>query len=272
MKRLFIILSAVVILAACKNETTKQLCMDLSHIQAFVPADDVNYYADSINGYATFSAENNIMIIPEEITKEQYEDLLRDKYVFRSNEIESGTALYAELDKKAGKNVDRYDSIRCLFCFDGDDNVIRSNYYIYHYPEIKQYECCIIAPLTMESFIMTEDGIIDSTFMQAETSTYDKNGIFVGQEGHDCDFHGDLWFYWYDEKNCHMVPICHYVDYRWNEETYDFDLCWISDDELLVSAVSTGNSGGFGWAGGYKATGLAPWQTPVYYKLKLSIK
>ena len=105
MKRLFIILSAVAILAACKNETTKQLCMDLSHIQAFVPADDVDYYADSINGYATFSAENNIMIIPEEITKEQYEDLLRDKCVFRSNEIESGTALYAELDKKAGKNV-----------------------------------------------------------------------------------------------------------------------------------------------------------------------
>ncbi len=262
MKRVLITLSVVALLAACKNETAKQTGMDLSHIQAFVPADDVDYYADSINGYATFSAENNIFIIPEEITKEQYENLLTDKYVFIPQKVNSNTALYAKLDKKTQKHVALYDSL-IGYC--------KLSSFLY-YKETKQYECCMEFPLTFESFMMTEDGIIDSTFMISDVSSYGTNKIFAAQEGHDCDFHGDLWFYWYDEKNCHMVPICHYVDYRWSEETYDFDLCWIGDNELLVSAISDGNSGVYGRAGGYRKTGLAPYGTPVYYKLKLTIQ
>ena len=118
--------------------------------------------------------------------------------------------------------------------------------------------------------MMTEDGIVDSTFMQSETSTYGTNGVFVGQRGHDCDFHGDLWFYWHDVQRHHMIPLCHYMDYRWSEDVEDFNICWISDDELLVSAVSTGDVGQ--WAGGYKPTTLAPNGTPVYYKLKITIR
>jgi hypothetical protein len=68
-----------------------------------------------------------------------------------------------------------------------------------------------------------------------------------------------------------MVPLCHYLDYRWNEECYGFSLCWISDNELLVSACSDGNSQ-WGYAGGYKPTTLAPHGTPVYYKLTITIQ
>ncbi|MBQ3983617.1 MAG: hypothetical protein II633_07570, partial [Bacteroidales bacterium] len=62
----------------------------------------------------------------------------------------------------------------------------------------------------------------------------------------------------------------HYLDYRWNEDC-DFNLCWISDNELLVKAVSNGNSQ-WGWVGGYKPTTLAPHGTPVYYKLTITIQ
>ena len=36
--------------------------------------------------------------------------------------------------------------------------------------------------------MMTEDGIVDTTYMQSETRTYGTNRIFVGQEGFDCDW------------------------------------------------------------------------------------
>lgn len=267
---------AVVLLAACQTGTVRQTGMDLSHIRAFVPAEGQRYHADSINGYATFSQENNVLIIPEEITKEQYDALLSDKNVFRSEAVNPHSTRYAEIDHKTRNNIVRYDSLRGnhpLFdelIQERRQDAVSEISQVIHYPEIKQYECQIYAPLTIESFIMTEDGIIDSTFMQASnSSSYGKNRIFVGQEGHDCDFHGSLWFYWYDEKSRHMVPICHYKDYRWNEDTSDFSLCWISDDELLVSAVSNGND--FFGAGGYKPKALAPYGTPVYYKLRLTL-
>ena len=129
----------------------------------------------------------------------------------------------------------------------------------------------MLAPLTNESFMMTEDGIIDSTFMQSETRTYGTNRIFVGQEGSDCDFHGSLWFYYYDSSAHHMIPLCHYMDFRWCEEAENYNLCWISENELLVSAASTGNNE-WGWVGGYKPTNLAPHGTPVYYKLTLTVQ
>ena len=151
-----------------------------------------------------------------------------------------------------------------------EDDEIRADA-ISYFPETKQYEFMMWVPLTTVSFMMTEDGIVDTTFMQSETSTYGTNRIFVGQEGHDCDFTGSLWFYRYDEENHHMVPLCHYLDYRWNEECYGFNLCWISDNELLVSACSNGNSQ-WGYAGGYKPTTLAPHGTPVYYKLTITIQ
>ena len=127
-------------------------------------------------------------------------------------------------------------------------------------------------PLTTVSFMMTEDGIIDTTFMQSETSTYGTNLIFVGQEGHDCDFHGSLWFYYYDSSAHHMIPLCHYMDYRWCEEAEGFNFCWISDNELLVKAASTGNNSEWGWVGGYRPTNLAPHGTPVYYKLTITLQ
>ena len=151
----------------------------------------------------------------------------------------------------------------------GDDEIKADA--ISYFPETKQYEFMMWIPLTTVSFMMTEDGIVDTTFMQSETSTYGTNRIFVGQEGQDCDFTGSLWFYRYDEQNHHMVPLCHYLDYRWNEECYGFNLCWISDNELLVSASSNGNSQ-WGYAGGYKPTTLAPRGTPVYYKLTITIQ
>ena len=280
MKKLFIlstIVCAIGLTTACKNGAQRLTAIDFANVQEYIAADDENFKVDSINGYSTFSADNRIVIVPEEITKKEYERLLTDKYTLNPVAIDTNSALYAELDSLSRPNARRYDLIRGFTLDDEMLQEIRGEYEesqaesIYYFPETKQYEFMMWVPLTTLSFMMTEDGIIDSTFMQSETSTYGTNRIFVGQEGHDCDFTGSLWFYRYDEQNHHMVPLCHYLDYRWNEECYGFSLCWISDNELLVSACSDGNSQ-WGYAGGYKPTTLAPHGTPVYYKLTITIQ
>ena len=269
------VLFAIGLTTACKSGTPHLTVIDFANIQEYTEAEGTAYKVDSINGYSTFSADNRIVIIPEEITRKEYERLLTDKYTIQPVAIDTNASLYAELYKKGLENSVRYNRVRG-FWWEEEDELLEEeqDYYIipiYHYPQTKQYEYVMLAPLTNESFMMTEDGIIDSTYMQSETRTYGTNRIFVGQEGHDCDFHGSLWFYYYDSSAHHMVPLCHYMDYRWCEETENFNFCWISDNELLVSSASTGNSV-WGWAGGYKPTNLAPHGTPVYYKLTLTIR
>ena len=274
MKKL-LLLGAIVctlgMMTACKSGEKDVAKLDFLHIKEFIPNDSMEYYADSIDGYATFSAENNIVIIPEEITKEQYHKLLTNKYTLRQIAIDTNTPRYAELYKLGLQNSLRYDSIRGLSEWEEVEEYT-SNIPIYHYPETRQYEYVMLAPLTNESFMMTEDGVVDTTFMQSETRTYGTNRIFVGQEGGDCDFYGNLWFHWYDEQSHHMVPLCRYVDYRWSNDGVEqgFDICWISEDELLVAAVSNGNGGE--WVGGYTTADLAPAGTPVYYKLKITTR
>ena len=270
------IVCAIGLLTACTSGAQRHTAIDFANIQEYIAADDENFKVDSINGYSTFSADNRIVIVPKEITKKEYERLLTDKYTLHPVAIDTNSALYAELDSLSRPNA------RHLYLMRGytpDDEMlqeIRGNEEIradsiYYFPETKQYEFMMWVPLSTVSFMMTEDGIVDTTFMQSETRTYGTNRIFVGQEGHDCDFTGSLWFYRYDEQNHHMVPLCHYLDYRWNEECYGFSLCWISDNELLVSACSNGNSQ-WGYAGGYKPTTLAPHGTPVYYKLTITLQ
>ena len=278
MKKLFILYSivcAIGLTTACKSGAQRLAAIDFSNVQEYIAADDENYKVDSINGYSTFSAGNRIIIVPEEITKKEYERLLTDKYTLHSVAIDTNSALYAELDSLSRPNA------RHLYLMRGytpDDEMLQEIRgeseikadSIFYFPETKQYEFMMWVPLTTVSFMMTEDGIIDTTFMQSETRTYGTNRIFVGQEGHDCDYHGSLWFYYYDSSAHHMIPLCHYLDYRWNEDC-DFNLCWISDNELLVKAVSNGNSQ-WGWVGGYKPTTLAPHGTPVYYKLTITLQ
>ena len=279
MKKVIIILAVLCgigLMTACNSGAQRLAAIDFSNVQAYIAADDENYRVDSINGYSTFSADNRIVIVPEEITKKEYERLLTDKYTLHSVTIDTNSALYAELDSLSRPNARHLYLMRGYTPYDEmlqeirEDDEIRADA-ISYFPETKQYEFMMWVPLSTVSFMMTEDGIVDTTFMQSETSTYGTNRIFVGQEGHDCDFTGSLWFYRYDEQNHHMVPLCHYLDYRWNEECYGFSLCWISDNELLVSACSNGNSQ-WGYAGGYKPTTLAPHGTPVYYKLTITIQ
>lgn len=279
MKKLFILCSivcAIGLMTACNSGAQRLTAIDFANVQAYIAADDENFKVDSINGYSTFSADNRIVIVPEEITKKEYERLLTDKYTLHPVAIDTNSALYAELDSLSRPNARQLYLMRGYTPYDEmlqeirEDDEIRADA-ISYFPETKQYEFMMWVPLTTVSFMMTEDGIIDTTFMQSETSTYGKNRIFVGQEGQDCDFTGSLWFYRYDEQNHHMVPLCHYLDYRWNEECYGFSLCWISDNELLVSACSNGNSQ-WGYAGGYKPTTLAPHSTPVYYKLTITLQ
>ena len=279
MKKLFILCSivcAIGLTTACKNGPQRLTAIDFANVQEYIAADDENFKVDSINGYSTFSADNRIVIVPEEITKKEYERLLTDKYTLHPVAIDTNSALYAELDSLSRPNARHLYLMRGYTPYDEmlqeihEDDEIKADA-ISYFPETKQYEFMMWVPLTTVSFMMTEDGIVDTTFMQSETSTYGTNRIFVGQEGHDCDFTGSLWFYRYDEQNHHMVPLCHYLDYRWNEECYGFSLCWISDNELLVSACSDGNSQ-WGYAGGYKPTTLAPHGTPVYYKLTITIQ
>ena len=279
MKKVIIILAVLCgirLMTACNSGAQRLAAIDFANVKEYIAADDENFKVDSINGYSTFSADNHIVIIPKEITKKEYERLLTDKYTLHPVAIDTNSALYAELDSLSRPNA------RHLYLMRGytpDDEMLQEIRgeseikadSIFYFPETKQYEFMMWVPLTTVSFMMTEDGIIDTTFMQSETRTYGTNRIFVGQEGHDCDFTGSLWFYRYDEQNHHMVPLCHYLDYRWNEECYGFSLCWISDNELLVSACSNGNSQ-WGYAGGYKPTTLAPHGTPVYYKLTITLQ
>ena len=280
MKKVIIILAVLCgigLMTACNSGAQRLTAIDFSNVKEYIAANDENFKVDSINGYSTFSADNRIVIVPEEITKKEYERLLTDKYTLNPVAIDTNSALYAELDSLSRPNARRYDLIRGFTLDDEMLQEIRGEYEesqaesIYYFPETKQYEFVMWAPLTTESFMMTEDGIIDSTFMQSETRTYGTNRIFVGQEGHDCDYHGSLWFYGYDEQSHHMVPLCHYLDFRWSQDCGEFNLCWISENELLVEAVSNGNSE-WGWVGGYKPTTLAPHGTPVYYKLTLTIR
>lgn len=279
MKKAIIILAVLCgirLMTACNSGAQRLTAIDFANVQAYIAADDENFKVDSINGYSTFSADNRIVIIPEEITKKEYERLLTDKYTLHSVTIDTNSALYAELDSLSRPNARHLYLMRGYTPDDEmlqeirEDDEIRADA-ISYFLETKQYEFMMWIPLTTVSFMMTEDGIVDTTFMQSETSTYGTNRIFVGQEGQDCDFTGSLWFYRYDEQNHHMVPLCHYLDYRWNEECCGFNLCWISDNELLVSACSNGNSQ-WGYAGGYKPTTLAPHGTPVYYKLTITIQ
>ena len=256
MKKLFIlstIVCAIGLTTACNSGAQHLAAIDFANVQEYIAANDENYKVDSINGYSTFSVDNRIVIVPEEITQKEYERLLTDKYTLQPVSIDTNSPLYAELYKKGIENTVRYDIVRGFL--EGEHEMLderRGDYIIpiYHYPETKQYEYVMLAPLTNESFMMTEDGIIDSTFMQSETRTYGTNRIFVGQEGSDCDFHGSLWFYYYDSSANHMIPLCHYKDYRWCEEAENYNLCWISENELLVSAASTGNNSEWGWVGG----------------------
>ena len=270
------IVCAIGLLTACKSGAQRLTAIDFANIQEYIAADDENYRVDSINGFSTFSADNRIVIVPEEITKKEYDRLLTDKYTLHPVAIDTNSALYAELNNLSRPNAKRLYLMRGYTPDDemlqeirGESEIKADS--IFYFPETKQYEFMMWVPLTTVSFMMTEDGIIDTTFMQSETRTYGTNRIFVGQEGHDCDFTGSLWFYRYDEQNHHMVPLCHYLDYRWNEECYGFSLCWISDNELLVSACSNGNSQ-WGYAGGYKPTTLAPHGTSVYYKLTITLQ
>ena len=273
MKRNLFILFAGICLCACHHATCG-IGLENADIVEYVEMPEE--YADSITGYATFSVGNRFMILSEEITKEQYEQLLTDDYVIKPKTVDPKSTLYNELSDKSQENIKRYGSMRGYieedYGFVEERECDFSLGQIYYYPETKQYNFNLNAPLTTESFMIMEGNVTDSTFMQSETKTYGKNRIFVGQKGHDCDFHGSLWFYWYDESNQHMTPLCHYLDYRWSEDTYDFNLCWISADEILVSAISTGNNFVHGWAGGYKPADLAPWGTQVYYKLRLTYK
>ena len=279
MKKAIIILAVLCgirLMTACNSGAQHLAAIDFANVQEYIAADDENFKVDSINGYSTFSANNRIVIVPEEITKKEYELLLNDKYTLHPVAIDTNSALYAELDSLSRPNAKRLYLMRGYTPDDemlkeirGESEIKADS--IFYFPETKQYEFMMWVPLSTVSFMMTEDGIVDTTFMQSETSTYGTNRIFVGQEGHDCDFTGSLWFYRYDEQNHHMVPLCHYLDYRWNEECYGFKLCWISDTELLVSACSNGNSQ-WGYAGGYKPTTLAPHGTPVYYKLTITIQ
>ena len=266
------------LITACKCGTHSLTCADFANIKEYVATEDEAYHVDSINGYSTFSADNRIVIIPEQLTERQYKRLLTDKYTLHPVTIDTNSALYAKLDSLSRPNARRYDLIRGFTLDDEMLQEIRGEYEesqaesIYYFPETKQYEFMMWVPLTTVSFMMTEDGIVDTTFMQSETSTYGTNRIFVGQEGHDCDFHGSLWFYYYDSSAHHMIPLCHYMDYRWCEEAEGFNFCWISDNELLVKAASTGNNSECGWVGGYRPTNLAPHGTPVYYKLTITLQ
>jgi hypothetical protein len=62
------IVCAIGLLTACKSGAQRLAAIDFANVQEYIVADDENFKVDSINGYSTFSADNRIVIVPEEIT------------------------------------------------------------------------------------------------------------------------------------------------------------------------------------------------------------
>jgi len=253
-----------------RNKYENQL--SFRDVKEFAEAANVRYHADSLTGYATFSADNSIVIIPEEISETQYnyyKNTYSGKYTVESGFIDSDNDQFAALYDKSRDFIERFYRDIGIDSLDFEEYPVIIHP-IFNVQSAESLYCISLAePLTFEAFIMTEDGFCDTTLMRANVHSFGTNGIFVGQEGHDCDFCGDLWFYRYDARSRHMVTLCHYLDYRWSDEC-DLNLCWISDSELLVAAVSSGNSE-YPCLGGYKPTDLAPARSQVYYKLRLTL-
>ena len=114
-------LCALGMMTACKSGTSDETKMDFQMVKEFIPAEGIDYYADSVDGYATFSAEDNIIVIPEEITKDKYNKLLTDKFTLRRVAIDTNSSRYAELYKMGLQNALRYDSIREFGEFEVDE-------------------------------------------------------------------------------------------------------------------------------------------------------
>ena len=99
--------ACAIAVTSCKNENK---LADFKSIQEYIGTKDDEYCkVDSISGYTTFSADNKVEIVPEEITKEQYERLLTDKYTVKPVAIDTNAPLYAELYEKGLQNCMRYD-------------------------------------------------------------------------------------------------------------------------------------------------------------------
>ena len=136
------VLFAIGLTTACKSGTQRLTIIDFANIQEYTEVEGTAYKVDSINGYSTFSADNRIVIVPEEITQKEYERLLTDKYTIQPVAIDTNSPLYAELYKKGLENTVRYDIVRGFL--EGEHEMLderRGDYIIpiYHYPETKQY-------------------------------------------------------------------------------------------------------------------------------------
>ena len=139
------LICAIGLTTACKSGAQHLAAIDFANVQAYIAADDENYKVDSINGYSTFSADNRIVIIPEEINKKEYERLLIDKYTLHSVTIDTNSALYAALDSLSRPNARHLYLMRGYTPYDEmlqeirEDDEIRADS-IFYFPETKQYD------------------------------------------------------------------------------------------------------------------------------------
>lgn len=297
MSLLFVAMCTIGWVAVCQNvDATCLSSIADANIEAYQERCGDSFPVDSINGYATFSAGGRIVVVPEEITRRQYKRLLTDSYTVKPIEIDPDSTLYEDLARQGmptakwyyTQNDIRLEGQTLIYKECQEDGTFKEMKWllelpemnedgfrrIIYYPETRQYRMSEV--LMGRSFMMTEDGVADTTFMPEESAcTYGKNGIMVVQQFQGNNWHGSLCFYKYDESSNHMIPLCRYEDYRWSTDCYnDMSLCWISDCELLVSACSMGIiEKNPNWPpGGYHTSALAPEGNPVYYKLRLVIQ
>ena len=297
MSLLFVAMCTIGWVAVCQNvDATCLSSIADANIEAYQERCGDSFPVDSINGYATFSAGGRIVVVPEEITRRQYKRLLTDSYTVKPIEIDPDSTLYEDLARQGmptakwyyTQNDIRLEGQTLIYKECQEDGTFKEMKWllelpemnedgfrrIIYYPETRQYRMSEV--LMGRLFMMTEDGVADTTFMPEESAyTYGKNGIMVVQQFQGNNWHGSLCFYKYDESSNHMIPLCRYEDYRWSTDCYnDMSLCWISDCELLVSACSMGIiEKNPNWPpGGYHTSDLAPEGNPVYYKLRLVIQ
>lgn len=176
----------------------------MTAVKEYVPNGNENFMVDSILGYTTFAADNSIEIVPREISAAQFDSLYTFAFLQQEKFIEPGNRRFTKL-----KN--RFLPAKAQTSDDNNDFEI---HYISHFPKQHQYCFHYEDGPNIKGFMVSEDGVIDSTSFHTDYFEYNTSLLMATSYHQDCDFTCDLQFYRYNSEKKHMEHICHYLDYR----------------------------------------------------------
>ena len=185
----------------------------------------------SVNGKTEDTQNVKYWLTQKEITKKEYKRLQRKDYsikgkTIKKNKVNPEWVKYAiRLSKDIQDDVETY----CTY-----------------YKDTKQWNISFNIGYRTVSYMVSEDGIIDSTIIEGD-GTYSKDGMYASWEDHDSDFHCSIFFY--KNMNGHMKQIFHYFNPDIAEEVYSsdeneykcfggYDFQWVAPGKLILYAYS----------------------------------